>query len=215
MGAGVNDLAQEHEPGAIGATTQVACCSVGEGGNRGHLALTEGALDEGDGMIGGCAPGQEFLGQSLKGASGHEDDEGTPEGGQLRPVQSLVQQVMTLQDTQLTAHTSVSQRNARGRSRALEGTHTGNDLERDATGFEDLGLLPASSVEQGVATLEAHHPLPWLGVPQQQLVDEGLGRAAAATLAHGDRLGACGEERPEGWFQQRIVQDDIRTLQGS
>lgn len=188
---------------------------MGEGGDRGHFALAEGPLDEGDGVIRGRTMGQEFLSQPLEGARGHEDCNGAPEGREFSPVQGLIQQVMTLEDTQLPAHAPVGEGDAGGRGCALEGTHTGNDLEGNAEGFEHLGLFPAPSVEQGVTTLEAHHPSARLGVPQQQLVNLGLGRAAATALAHRNSLGVCGEERLEGGFQQRIVEDDIRPLQSA
>ena len=71
---------------------------------------------------------------------------------------------------------------------------------------QELQLFAAPAKEEGVAALEAHHPLARLGFLQENLVDLVLGHlVVAGLLAHVDLLGTLGHQGEDGGAHQPVV----------
>ena len=109
----------------------------------------------------------------------------------------------------------VGHRNPRPGGGGQSGGDPGDHPEGDPRPGQGLALLAAPAEEEGVAALEANHPLPRPGLLGQDAVDLLLGhRVAAGVLAHVDFLRAGWDEGQNPLPHQPVIHHNLGALQG-
>src|SRR5207249_1112585 len=108
---------------------------------------------------------------------------------------------------------TLRKRGADLRGRGKRGRHAGNDLVRHPRCLERFDLFLRATEQHRVAAFQSHDDVVLRGRIDETLVDEPLRRGmAAATLAHGDLLGAL-RERERIRVYERVVKDDVSACE--
>ena len=71
------------------------------------------------------------------------------------------------------------------RGTAGRGGNSRNHLKRNTLGRQRIDFLSAATEDEGIAALEAHHPLALLGQPHQQMIDVFLRQRVIIALLAG------------------------------
>ena len=137
--------------------------------------------------------------------------------GKARPVQ-VFRKIAILRmagDVLQASHLApLGQRSRQPGRGALRGGDAGNDLDGNAGGPAGGNLFAGAAEDQGIAALEAHHPLAAFGQRDHERVDLVLpAGGGVAGLAHQHLLRFAARELEDLVRNQIIEQDNVRRLQ--
>jgi hypothetical protein len=138
---------------------------------------------------------------------GHEQDHGVPARA------ARVAGVVSGREGDGRGVPAMRQRDARVRGRADRGRDARDDLERDAGLGQLFGFLAASSENQWVATLEAHHGPPRLRALQHRGVQAIRDRLVTTPPADREQLGVGRRQRQDRVGHELVVGHDLGRAQ--
>ena len=182
-----------------------------------HLLVIPGAVaDQRGGGVGRQAGGDQLAGNLAEAGQPHVEHQGLATAGQALPGQGQGAVLLQVAGDELAGlcQVAVGQRDAGIGAAAGGGGNARHHLAIDPVGQQELQLLGAAAEDEGVATLEPHHPLVLQCQVHQQLVDLLLGQAVEPTgLADEAAIAAGRQQGEQGRADQAVIDHHIGLLQ--